>query len=223
VGKYAVYDVIKDDLTVGTFKITKMPPATINGYNFHVLNYSGYYNTILYLTLDGWYYKEITADNRTYFGVSTDKSWNRTTTGPVNITTPAGTFECYMTDEKGYKGGCLVHHNVYWQPTPWDRVGWNIKIVSYNVSTGAPIRTRILTDYSGRPVQGDLNNDAQITIVDAAIALEIAAGSRVCDAAMLAVVDVNNDGQVTSLDALMILQSAVENIDMHTPRRQKLK
>ena len=216
VGKYAVYDLIEDDLTIGSFKITKMPSVLINGYTFYASNYSGYYDSIDYFTLDGWFYKEITADNHTYFGVSTDKSWNRTTTGPVNITTPAGTFECYVTDEKGYKGGCRVHHNVYWQPTPWDRVGWNIKSVSYNVSTGAPIRTRILTDYSGRPVQGDLNNDAQITTADAVIALEIAAGSRVGDAAMLAVADVNSDGQVTLLDALMILQSVAENIDIHT-------
>ncbi len=218
VGKYAVYGVIEDDVTVGSFTETKMPSVLINGYTFRVLNYSGYYDVMIYLTLDGWYYKEITADNHTYFGVSTDKSWNRTTTGPVNITTPAGTFECYVVDEKGYRDGCLVHHNVYWQPTPWDCVGWNIKIVSYNVSTGAPIRTRILTDYSGRPVRGDLNNDTQITIADAAIALEIAAGSRPCGNAMLAIADVNNDGQVTSLDALMILQAAAENIDLHIPR-----
>ena len=220
VGKYAVYYVIEDDLTVGSFKITKMPPATINGYNFHVSNYSGYYDLIDYFTPDGWFYKEIAA-NRTYITVAADREdilWNHTVTGPVSITTPAGTFECYVVDKKGYRDGCIIDHSIEWEPTPWDRVRWEVKYTTYNVSTGAPIRTQILTDYSGRPVHGDLNNDAQITTTDAAIALKIAAGSRQCDAAILAVADVNNDMQVTSLDALMILQVVAENIDIPTPQ-----
>jgi hypothetical protein len=45
---------------------------------------------------------------------------------------------------------------------------------------------------------------------DAAVALEIAVGSREYDPAM----DVNGDGQITSLDALMIMQVAAENIGM---------
>ena len=56
--------------------------------------------------------------------------------------------------------------------------------------------------------------DGTLTSTDAAIALEIAAGSRPCDAATLAAADVNHDGQVTSLDALMILQAAAENIEL---------
>ena len=208
VGKYAVYDVIEDGVTVGSFTKTKMPSVMINDYNFYVLNYSGYYDEIDYLTLDGWFYKAITA-NRTYFSVATDTLWNYTVTGHANITTPAGTFECYVVDGKGYEDGCLAYHNTKWQPIPWDSVGWNIKVVSYNVSTGAPTRTRILVDHSGRLVHGDLNGDTQITTADAAIALEIAAGSRQCDDddAMLDAADVNNDGQVTSLDALIILQA----------------
>jgi hypothetical protein len=220
VGKYAVYDVIEDDLTVGSFKITIMPPVLINGYTFYVSNCAGYYDYIDYFTPDGWFYKEIAA-NHTYITAAADREgvlWNHTVTGPVSVTTPAGTFECYVVDKKEYRDGHIVYHSIEWEPIPWDRVRWEIKIVSYNVSTGAPIRTRILTDYSGRPVQGDLNNDAQITTTDAAIALELAAGSRPCDAAMLTVADVNNDGQVTSLDALMILQAAVGNIDLHSPQ-----
>jgi hypothetical protein len=208
VGKYAVYDVIEDDVTVGSFIETKMSSVLINGYTFCVLNYSGYYDEIDYLTLDGWFYKAITA-NRTYITVAADREGilrNHTVTGPVSITTPAGTFECYVVDGKGYEDGCLAYHNTKWQPIPWDSVGWNIKYTTYNVSTGAPIRTWILTDYSGRPVYGDLNNDTQITSADAAIALEIAVGSRPCDDATLTAADVNKDGRVTSLDALMILQ-----------------
>ncbi|MCD6144826.1 MAG: dockerin type I repeat-containing protein [Methanosarcinales archaeon] len=54
--------------------------------------------------------------------------------------------------------------------------------------------------------RGDLNGDDKITPADAAIALEIAAGSRPCDPATFA--DVSGDNRVTSLDALMILQAA---------------
>ena len=56
--------------------------------------------------------------------------------------------------------------------------------------------------------KGDLNSDGEITTADAVIALEIAAGSRPCDAATLAAADVSGDDHVTSLDALMILQAA---------------
>jgi hypothetical protein len=210
VGEYAVYDVIEADVVVGSHTKTIMPPVLINDYTFCVLRHSGHYNVTSYLALDGWCYKE-TVNNRTYFYVAADREdilWNYTETGPVNITTPAGTFECYVVDVKGCRDECLIHHNTYWQPTPWDCVEWNIKIVSYNVSTGVPIRTWILTDYSGKPVHGDLNSDMQITTADAVIALDIAVGSRPCDNAMLAVADVNNDGQVTSLDALIILQAS---------------
>ncbi|MCK4459930.1 MAG: dockerin type I repeat-containing protein [Methanosarcinales archaeon] len=210
VGEYAVYDVIEADVVVGSHTKTIMPPVLINNYTFCVLRHSGHYNVTSYLALDGWCYKE-TVNNRTYFYVAADREdilWNYTETGPVNITTPAGTFECYVVDVKGCRDECLIHHNTYWQPTPWDCVEWNIKIVSYNVSTGVPIRTWILTDYSGKPVHGDLNSDTQITTADAVIALDIAVGSRPCDNAMLAVADVNNDGQVTSLDALIILQTS---------------
>nr|AAU82839.1 chitosanase-glucanase [uncultured archaeon GZfos1D1]QNO48786.1 hypothetical protein BEOMFINI_00025 [Methanosarcinales archaeon ANME-2c ERB4] len=61
---------------------------------------------------------------------------------------------------------------------------------------------------------GDLNCDGEITPADAVIALQIAAGSRLCDDAALAAADVNDDGRVTSLDALMILQAAAHAIDL---------
>jgi len=53
-----------------------------------------------------------------------------------------------------------------------------------------------------------------LTPADAAIALEIAAGSRPCDPTTLAAADVSGDGQVTSLDALMILQAAAGKIEL---------
>jgi hypothetical protein len=63
--------------------------------------------------------------------------------------------------------------------------------------------------------RGDLNGDDILTPADAAIALEIAAGSSAsCDDAMLAAADVSGDGRVTSLDALMILQAAAGSIEL---------
>ena len=46
------------------------------------------------------------------------------------------------------------------------------------------------------------------TTADAAIALQIAVGSRPCDTATLDAADVSGDKRVTSLDALIILQAA---------------
>jgi parallel beta-helix repeat protein len=59
--------------------------------------------------------------------------------------------------------------------------------------------------------RGDLNGDNTLTPADAAIALQIAVGSRPCDPATLAAADVSGDGRVTSLDALMILQAAADD------------
>jgi hypothetical protein len=57
---------------------------------------------------------------------------------------------------------------------------------------------------SDEPI-GDLNGDYMLTAADAAIALEIAVGSRPFDDAA----DMNRDGKVTSFDAVMILQAAI--------------
>jgi hypothetical protein len=64
------------------------------------------------------------------------------------------------------------------------------------------------------PPRGDLNSDGILTPADAAIALEIAVGSRPCDPATLAAADVSGDNLVTSLDALMILQAAADAITL---------
>jgi hypothetical protein len=55
---------------------------------------------------------------------------------------------------------------------------------------------------------GDLNRDGQITVVDAVIALQLAARGE-----WRAEADVNGDGLVTSLDALMIVQAAAGHIE----------
>ena len=58
------------------------------------------------------------------------------------------------------------------------------------------------------PLRGDLNHDGTLTPADAAIALQIAVGSRPFDTTA----DVSGDGKVTSLDALMIVQAAAGRI-----------
>ena len=64
--------------------------------------------------------------------------------------------------------------------------------------------------YRAKPIRGDVNLDGEITTADAAMILEIAAGSRLFDDAA----DVSGDGKVTSLDALMILQAASGAIEI---------
>jgi len=59
-------------------------------------------------------------------------------------------------------------------------------------------------------IKGDLNSDGILAPADAAIALQIAVGSRPFDDAA----DVNHDSRVTSLDALMILQAAAGAISL---------
>nr|QNO50101.1 hypothetical protein GDOAKEED_00005 [Methanosarcinales archaeon ANME-2c ERB4] len=82
--------------------------------------------------------------------------------------------------------------------------GENTIIVIATDGAGLTATTTVTVHY--KRLKGDLNSDGILTPADAAIALEIAAGSRPCDAAMLAAADVSGDGCVTSLDALMILQ-----------------
>ena len=80
-----------------------------------------------------------------------------------------------------------------------EKFGFNPAVVSVNVTAST---------------KGDLNHDGNVTSADVVIALQIAAGSRPCDAAMLAAADVSGDDRVTSLDALMILQAAVGKIEL---------
>jgi hypothetical protein len=72
---------------------------------------------------------------------------------------------------------------------------------------GAGLTTTAAVTVRYEPVRGDLNRDGVLTPADAAIALEIAAGSR----PFKDVADVSGDDRVTSLDALIILQAAVGN------------
>ncbi|CAD6491469.1 MAG: PKD domain protein [Candidatus Argoarchaeum ethanivorans] len=60
------------------------------------------------------------------------------------------------------------------------------------------------------PLRGDLDSNGILDSADAAIALQIAVGSRPCNPETLAIADVSGDGRVSSLDALMILQMLYE-------------
>lgn len=67
-------------------------------------------------------------------------------------------------------------------------------------------------------LKSDLNRDGTLTPADAVIALQIATGSRPCDATTLAAADVSGDDHVTSLDALTILQAAAGTITLQLMR-----
>ncbi len=87
-----------------------------------------------------------------------------------------------------------------------------VNVTQYSDSGGVLFSnaTKILTNAPIHldTMRGDLNSDGELTLTDAAIALQLAAGSRPCDPTTLAAADVSGDGSVTSLDALMILQAA---------------
>ena len=86
-------------------------------------------------------------------------------------------------------------------------------------ATGSHTIMMIITDASGTSVsdrarveiksRGDVNQDGDITIVDAMIVSRMAACGA-CDP----LADVNCDGRVTSLDTLMIMQAAIGDIHL---------
>ena len=103
-------------------------------------------------------------------------------------------------------------------PEPWHVFPdgeYTISIIATDrVGSNVNHTLQVMLSDSDEDLRGDLNGDDGITPTDAAIALEIAAGSRPCDAAMLAAADVSGDVRVTSLDALMILQAAAGSIEI---------
>jgi hypothetical protein len=99
-----------------------------------------------------------------------------------------------------------------WTEIPYTLIGPYTIQVQLDIAGGILDPAFILAPVEG--IRGDLNSDGKITPADALICLQIAAGSRPCDAATLAAADVSGDGQVTSLDALMILQAAAGAIEL---------
>ena len=104
--------------------------------------------------------------------------------------------------------------NYYSDYTGTDSNGDGIGDTSYPIpGDRSADRFPLMQPWTDTPQKGDLNSDGSLTSADAVIALEIAVGSRPCDAAMLTAADVSGDGRVTSLDALMLLQAAAGVID----------
>ncbi|CAD6494990.1 MAG: hypothetical protein EMLJLAPB_01075 [Candidatus Argoarchaeum ethanivorans] len=83
----------------------------------------------------------------------------------------------------------------------------NLTVTDNNGATNSISKT-VTVCYE--PLGGDLNSNGILDSADAAIALQIAVGSRPCDPETLAIADVSGDGRVSSLDALMILQMLYE-------------
>jgi hypothetical protein len=86
---------------------------------------------------------------------------------------------------------------------------WTVAINAYRLQTAPETYTLEITTTTIRG-DGDVNHDGVITPADAAIALEIAAGSHPFDPAA----DVSGDDRVTSIDALMIMQAAAGDIEL---------
>ena len=117
--------------------------------------------------------------------------------------------ECINTWDSGSEG------NYYSNYAGNDPDGDGIGDSTYPIYGGYNVdHYPLMQPWSAPPPKGDLNGDNQITPADAAIALQIAVGSRPCDPATLTAADVSGDGSVTSLDALMILQAAAGSIEI---------
>ncbi|KAF5415357.1 MAG: Cell surface glycoprotein [Candidatus Methanogaster sp.] len=135
-------------------------------------------------------------DNATWL----DASVGEAGCGVINLTsTPAGVNHTFV-----WASGTDIpdtNATVYFRIRPYD----GGMAGDYATTNAFPVDNR---------VRGDLNADGILTPADAAIALEIAVGSRPCDPATLAAADVSGDGKVTSLDALMIMQAAADAIEL---------
>ena len=121
-----------------------------------------------------------------------------------------GAHDSYTNQwDSGHPGGGNYYSDYTGTDTNRDGIG-----APYDIPGGDSIdRFPLMHPWtSDTPQKGDLNSDHLLTPADAAIALEIAAGSRIYDADTLAAADVSGDGSVTSLDALMILQATAGTI-----------
>jgi len=125
----------------------------------------------------------------------------------VGHTIVSGTISNY----NAYRDVQLVSITQYSEATGAVLATWESKTLN---ETRDKIVLRAGLKITNDVLNGDLNSDDILTTADAVIALEIAAGSRPCDATMLAAADVSGDGSVTSLDALMILQAAVGSTEI---------
>ncbi len=84
----------------------------------------------------------------------------------------------------------------------------------YNISGGAGAQDRYpfmkLNGWlSASALKGDVNDDNQVTVVDALFVAQYTVGLRTLTSQQLAVADVNGDGQVNVVDALFIAQYTV--------------
>jgi parallel beta-helix repeat protein len=148
-----------------------------------------------------------TANSNNWNGIRLDYSSNNNTLYHNNLinNTP---YNAYDTGTNAWDSGS--EGNYYSDYNGTDPDGDGIGDDPYPIPGGGTSTDRypLMQPWTGPPQKGDLNRDNRITASDAAIALQIAVGSRPRDPATLAAADVNNDGSVTSLDALMILQAA---------------
>ena len=115
------------------------------------------------------------------------------------------------------------YHKVYAGTVVSKFVYLTTNVLQYETSTGTNIFTRPdlftiqninIPTASSTPTPtptstlGDVNNDGNITAVDALMALQAASGKIVLTANQKFAGDITNDGNVTAVDALMILQYA---------------
>jgi hypothetical protein len=78
----------------------------------------------------------------------------------------------------------------------------------YNFSITAPGETvpPVIIPGTDEPLLGDVNNDGNVTAVDARVVLQHVAGLREIEEENQKLVDLNEDGQITAIDARIILQ-----------------
>jgi hypothetical protein len=143
---------------------------------------------------------------------------NLTITTPTNgttVTTSLITVTGTASDESGIANvtvnGILAAGTTSWSAEVTLTEGVNtITVIATDNAGNTASDTITITYTPATSLKGDLNHDGTLTPADAAIALEIAVGSREYDVNA----DVSGDGRITSLDALMILQASTGVIDL---------
>ncbi len=112
----------------------------------------------------------------------------------LNVIGDDSNFEAHFTIY-GYKGSTAETY----------ADGWDLQFIPLNEEQSSTPENPTTPDVSG--AKGDVNNDGNLSTVDAKWILQNIAGSRTFSNAQFKAADLNGDGKVTTVDAKWVLQT----------------